>query len=222
MSITIGYDTIWANVSHLPAGAQWAGYSTGTGDVPWPRAWLDAHPGVLRYCQDPGATDTTADVLDVETGAATVADCPGWVRAASVHWATGTRPGQRRPAIYVNGSNITPVANALTAAKLTARLVVANWNLDQAEATVAVLAAIALLSSGAADPFPVVGLQFSDPGPYDIDVYSSAWLADVSRKPLPAPPAVITDGVLQSAAMGWTGHRMRSADHGETWTEVNE
>ena len=40
--------------------------------------------------------------------------------------------------------------------------------------------------------------------------------------PKPPPPAVITDGILVSKTMGWTGHRMKSADHGETWTEVNE
>src|SRR5258708_2145490 len=40
--------------------------------------------------------------------------------------------------------------------------------------------------------------------------------------PKPPPPAVITDGILVSKTMGWTGHRMQTADHGETWTEVNE
>ena len=40
--------------------------------------------------------------------------------------------------------------------------------------------------------------------------------------PKPPPPAVITDGILVSKTMGWTGHKMRSSDHGETWSEVNE
>ena len=40
--------------------------------------------------------------------------------------------------------------------------------------------------------------------------------------PKPPPPAVITDGILVSKTMHWTGHKMRSADHGETWTEINE
>jgi hypothetical protein len=40
-------------------------------------------------------------------------------------------------------------------------------------------------------------------------------------RPVTPPPAVITDGVLVSAAMGWTGHRMKTADHGKTWTAVN-
>ena len=44
------------------------------------------------------------------------------------------------------------------------------------------------------------------------------------RPPVPPPPvpADITDGILVSRTMRWTGHRMKSADHGETWTEVNE
>jgi Domain of unknown function (DUF1906) len=39
--------------------------------------------------------------------------------------------------------------------------------------------------------------------------------------PPPPPPKVVTDGILVSRAMGWTGHKMRSADHGHTWTPVN-
>ena len=39
--------------------------------------------------------------------------------------------------------------------------------------------------------------------------------------PPPPPPAVITDGILVSKTMHWTGHRMKSGDHGKTWTAVN-
>lgn len=45
------------------------------------------------------------------------------------------------------------------------------------------------------------------------------WPRPVVPKPL--PPAVITDGILVSKAMGWTGHKMKTADHGKTWTAVN-
>jgi len=40
-------------------------------------------------------------------------------------------------------------------------------------------------------------------------------------RPVSPPPAVISDGILVSPAMGWTGHRMKTADHGQTWTPVN-
>jgi GH25 family lysozyme M1 (1,4-beta-N-acetylmuramidase) len=62
-------------------------------------------------------------------------------------------------------------------------------------------------------------------GKCDTNVYHGtlaelAALASPAAKPPPVP-AVITDGLLVSKTMGWTGHRMRSADHGVTWTAVN-
>ena len=224
LPVTIGFDATWADMSSLPLGAQWAGYSTGTGIVPWPRAWLDAHPGVLRICQDPDLTDDTADYGDIEWQAGLVDQAPGFITRARAAWHAAKRPGQRWPGLYVNGSNLHPVANALVAARIPppVPVILADWNLSQAAATADVLAAIAMLASGTPDPFPIVGIQFTDPGPYDIDVYSSAWLANVSRKPVPQPPRLISDGILVSKVMGWTGHRMRSGDHGETWTEINE
>jgi hypothetical protein len=64
-----------------------------------------------------------------------------------------------------------------------------------------------------------VAIQDRFAGVYDL----STVLDDSWPGPIPGPPpAVITDGILVSPTMGWTGHRMRSVDHGETWTEVNE
>jgi hypothetical protein len=170
--VVVGHDCITSNVEHLPAGLA-VGYTTGDG-IAWTQAQWDAHPGALRICQDAGATDTTADYLDVESGAATPADCPGWAKAAHANWVANKRPGQRTPAIYVNGNNVTAVANALKAGGIESGvgIVLANWNLDQAEATADVLA-----GSG---PYPVVGIQFSDPGPYDSDIFSVAWVNNVS------------------------------------------
>lgn len=62
-------------------------------------------------------------------------------------------------------------------------------------------------------------------GAADVDLHTAAspdfgqWPRPAVPKP--APPAVVSDGVLVSKTMGWTGHRMRSADHGRTWTPVN-
>lgn len=63
-------------------------------------------------------------------------------------------------------------------------------------------------------------------GAADVDVHKAV-TADFGQWPRPVvppppPPAVITDGILVSKTMHWTGHRMKSSDHGETWTEVNE
>src|SRR5260370_22686352 len=104
------YDATHANIFHLPHG-QAAGYSTGSGGVPWTRGDWVAHPGAVQIDQSPVNTslDELADVLDVETGAATVADVPGWAEAAAANFFTGARPGQRHPAIYLNLSNLTPL-----------------------------------------------------------------------------------------------------------------
>src|SRR6516162_2517112 len=138
---TVGYDVIGANLQHAPAGAQLAGYSTGSGPVPWSAAQFTAHPGTVRIDQDPAASDPTADVLDVERGAATTGDCPGWAKRAMADYGAATRPGQRWPAVYASASEVTPVVNALIAGGVTTGvgLWVANWDLTKAQAFADVL-----------------------------------------------------------------------------------
>lgn len=184
-------DAIGANVSRLPAG-QAAGYTTGSGGVAWTAAQFAARPGTIRICQDTTASDHTADVLDVETGAASPAQCPGWYRAALASYTTGTRPGQRYPCIYCNLSALPAAANALTAAGIRAGpcLWLADWNVNEAGAA-------ALVTFGQVTPYPVAGVQYSNTGGggvYDLSVFSTGWLEQVSGKapapPPPAPPAV--------------------------------
>jgi hypothetical protein len=179
--IVIGYDTTHANITHLPPGQQAAGYTTGPPFIKWTDADWAAHPGALRIDQDFAASDFTADYLDVETGAATNTEAANWYRKALASYHAATRPGQRAPGIYTSANNVTPLVNALIAAGVTSgpRLIVANWNLAQWQALAEVAAA-----SG---PYPIVGIQFADPGPYDINVFSSAWLHAVSAKPAPPP-----------------------------------
>lgn len=178
------YDAIGANVSSLPSGLA-AGYSTGSGDVPWSAAQFAARPGTVEIDQTPVNTPVNeeADVLDVENGAATVADVPGWCEAAAANFASGKRPGQRTPAVYCNLSNVTGVVNALVAAKIAGgvSLWLANWNLNEAEA-----AALVTLANG---PWPVVGVQYANAGAYDVSVFSAAWLARVSGGAPVTPPA---------------------------------
>ncbi len=176
MPVIVAYDCTHSNLGHVPAG-QLAGYTTGSGGIAWTAADWAAHPGAVRIDQDFAAVDTTADVLDVEAGAATVADCPGWVKRALAAYAANARPGQRRPAIYCSQSNVTAVVNALLAGGVTSgALWLANWNLSQAAALTAV--------ANAGGPFPLVGLQFTDAGvTYDTDVFSATWLATQSGVP---------------------------------------
>lgn len=180
MSLTLGYDTVGRDVHLLPAGAkQVAGYTTGTGIVPWTPQQFAAHPGAIRICQDAAASDSTADVLDIESGAATYADAGPWYRAAVSHRAGGTRPGQRLPCIYTSLSNVTPLVNHLIAEGVHSgpRLWIAHWGVSQAAA------AAAVTETG---PWPIVGYQFTDPGPYDIDLWASDWLT--SGQPVVPPP----------------------------------
>jgi hypothetical protein len=170
----VGYDVTGAALGHAPAGAQLAGYSTGTGGIAWTAAQWTAHPGAVRIDQDPFASDPTADVLDVENGAATFADCPGWVRRALADYQSAARPGQRSPAIYASASNITIVANQLVGAGITGGvgLWVADWGFTQAQAFADVV--------NAAGPFPVVAVQWRSLAWYDEDVFSAGWLDAVS------------------------------------------
>ena len=177
MSIVIGYDATHANLSHVPAGRQVAGYTTGTPDIQWTPMDEANHPGWVRICQDAGASDRTADVLDIERGAATITDAPAWYRDAAGHYHAGSRPGQRFPAMYTSQANVTPLINELIKNGVTSgpRLIVANWNLTEAGAETDVL--------DASGPFPIAGVQFASLQFYDIDAWSESWLALVSKVP---------------------------------------
>src|SRR5208282_1503 len=166
------FDATHDNIGALPAGTQVAGYTTGTGThIRWTDADFAAHPGAVRIDQDPAASDPTADVLDIETGAATPASAPGWVTRALASRASQARPGQRSPAVYMSQSRVTEVVNALIAGGIGsgAGLWIANFSLTQAQATAMVL--------NASGPFPVIGVQFRDAGSFDVSVFSSDWLA---------------------------------------------
>jgi Putative peptidoglycan binding domain len=183
----VGYDAIRTSIPSLPRGAQvYAGYSTGSGVVPWSEQDFADHATALGPClridQDPAASDPTADILDVERGAATFSDCAWWAKRALADFKAGRRPGQRSPAIYMSASNVTTVVNALISGGVTSGvgLVVANWSIGEPQAVHDVLAA--------AGPFPVVGVQWADDGAFDADVFSREWLARQSGKPAPHPP----------------------------------
>jgi len=181
MSIVLGFDATSSGLAHVPAGQhQLAGYTTqlNPGDgIAWTTPQWDAHPGAIRICQNAAATDLTADVLDIERGAATIADAPGWYRDAVGHYHAGTRPGQRWPAFYASQDNITPLVNHLISSGITSGpgLIIANWSISEGQAAHEVL--------GAGGPFPVKGMQFQSFQFYDVDVWSESWLAVVSKVP---------------------------------------
>jgi hypothetical protein len=176
MTVVIMHDAIGANVSHLPPG-QVAGYTTGIGIVPWSAAEWAAHPGAVRICQDVGASDITADVLDVEFNAATNGEAARWYKSALHSYQTIARAGQRHPAIYTSASNLTPLVNALISGGVTSgpNLWVARWDFNQAAETAAV--------NAASGPFPICGVQFANGTFYDTSVMSSSWLSQVAHIP---------------------------------------
>lgn len=205
MTVTVldGADATGANVSALPAGlGVVAGYATGTGPVPWTSADWEAHPDAIRIDQSPQNTvmDETADVLDYEQGAATLADVAPWALAAKAAWAAGTRPGQRHPAVYASRSSLTAVCNALAAARVTGvGLWVADWTGDRA-------AAVAMLEASSG-PYPVIGVQYANAGEYDKDVFLESWVSARSAvpgpQPAPAPKPAVPPGQWDDPA-AWT------------------
>lgn len=168
---TLVDDETRAFIGSAPAGADLAGYTTGSAGINWLSADWTAHPTAVRIDQDAGATDGTADVLDVQPGAATPADSPGWAMRARASYAAATRPGQRMPATYQSLSQVNLVTAALRAGGITGGvgLWIADWMNSQATAQ----AMIGTTYGG----FPVIGVQYRNAGTYDMDVFDTTWWA---------------------------------------------
>jgi len=162
----------------------------------------------VRICQN-GGSDTTADVLDVEAGAATNEDAAIWYPKARADYEAGRRPGQRRPALYTSANNVTPLVNTLIAAGITAGpgLWQAHWGIGQAAAEEMLNA-----SSG---PFPVVGVQYQNGATYDYDVWLESWLTATSVSPTPPPTPTVPpwqEAMMQALPVlrqGSTGQHVR-------------
>jgi hypothetical protein len=188
--ITI-YDCTGANLGKftVPPGVGLAGYDTGSADIRWSPAQYAAHPGALHIDQDPQASDYTADILDAERGAVPVGSplIAAWYIKTLTNYQKGTRPGQRRPAIYQSASNVTATVNALIADGITSGpgLVVANWSIGDPAATAMV--------QDAAGPFPIVGVQWLNEPRFDVGIYSGAWVNTRSTASAPPPHPVETD-----------------------------
>lgn len=188
MSITIAYDVTSANYEHAPKGQQLALYVTGSKDVRATPGQLAANPGAVLIDQTPtsGVWDATADVDDFENGAVRLDELAGRAKSRIASFKAGHRAGQRTPLVYFSETNIHVVVNALMAGGVMGGvgLFVANWSVGQANA-------IARVTAGAG-PFPIVGFQFKNTGPFDIDVFSTAWLGNRSGHvvpgTMPAPP----------------------------------
>lgn len=220
MSIVAGHDATHDNIGHLPPG-QAAGYTTGTSGIRWTSADWKAHPGAVRIDQDFAASDPSADVLDVERGAATYADCPVWAKKAKADFANAVRPGQRRPAIYFSASAVHDVVNALVngGVKDGVGLFIASWGIGEQAA----MADIA----NASGPFPIVAVQYMNGPFFDYDVFDSAWLDDVSGNINPVHNLHVTKtgytgiNIAWDAAPGATGYTAHAQAKGRMLHTVN-
>lgn len=192
MGIVVGFDAIHANISHLPAGHQAAGYVTGSSEIVWTNADWQAHPNAVRIDQSPSASiwDATADVDDFENGAVALDELAPRAKERMASFKNVTRPGQREPAVYMSASNISAVVNALIAGGVHSGvgLYVAHFGVSESDAVLAV--------QNASGPFPIIGFQFANGTFFDSDIFSSQWLNNVSKKPTPPP-------VDWSAHSGW-------------------
>jgi hypothetical protein len=200
-SITVVADVTGAQYPAAPAGITKALYVTGSAGVPATASQLAANPGCVRIAQSPVLSideASLADVLDQESGAATLADCAPWAKAAIAAFKAVKRPGQREPLIYMSASGVSDVVNALVKGGVTSGvgLWVANWDLTQVDAISAVVSA--------AGPFPIHAVQYHNAGGYDLSVFSTAWLTTRASVAKPKP-AVPPGQWLNGAAWTWDG-----------------
>jgi hypothetical protein len=209
MTLVWGWDATHSDLGGVPAG-QGAGYTTGTPDIKWTDADWAAHPGAVRIDQDGRASDTTADIADVEAYAVTPAEAARWLIDARVGYHGSVRPGQRNPGIYCNVSTCPSVNDALVAAGFTSGvplwLARPGLTMDEAGALIGTTTGV----------FVIVGVQFADRGAFDSDVFDSAWLDTVSSG-APEPPVTPSapEGNLDMAnmpelAQGATGGPVRT------------
>jgi hypothetical protein len=174
------YDTATKGVPFLPVAAQVAGYTTGSG-IAWTAAQFAArnkpYPAV-RIDQDAGASDPTADILDVENGAATVAEVGHWITLARASFINRTRPGQRWPGIYCGLANLDPVIANLKANGIITGVPFGIPDLTNRADAVAKV-------SSATGPFPRVWQQHLFSSNYDSGIVSVPWLTKVSGPVIP-------------------------------------
>jgi hypothetical protein len=171
MSNVLTYDCTSDNLGYAPA-AQRAGYGTGGPGIQWDTAQWEANPGAIVIDQDPKATDHTADALDIESGAATVDDIPGWGVDALAAYKSGARPGQRMPLVYCSGANVAAVTGKLAAEKFSTD----DFGIWLADPSLTLAEAEAKIGTDAGHGFKYAGVQYQWDAKYDVDVFSATWL----------------------------------------------
>lgn len=176
-NIVQAYDCTHVNLPATEAahpGAQLVGYSTAVGSfIGWTAAEFAAHPRAVHIDQHGGGQDDfTADYLDIEAGAGTPQMAAMWVEKAMQSYLRVERAMQRWPSLYMPGSMVHEVANALVAGKVPfpVGLNLAEWGSNQTLDK--------HLIQTAGGPFPIIGFQYLFPpgSPYGYNYFSANWL----------------------------------------------
>lgn len=173
----LAQDATHTNQSHIPAGTQAAGYDTGSGGIAWSSSDYAAHDKpfpAIHIDQDAGASDYLSDILDVESGAATPAECARWVANARANYNSAVRRGQRWPGIYCSQSTAGSVQSALGSAGISnVPFWIAEWGIGEAQAQ-------SNVADGSGGGYPTIGWQYQNGTYVDYDVFSVPWLTTVS------------------------------------------
>lgn len=188
------YDSV--DPSKLPNSPQMvAGYANGRVSQ-WPQSAWVAFRGIPHATIDVLGTDHVADVLDVETGDASVSTAVEWVRTK---W---QGPIIYPPVIYCNRSTLTPLFNAMNAAGFEVVRHFRLWvgTLDGTRAL--------------ADMTGVTAVQYEDAGEYDVSiVYDDAWMPGIQGH---SQPVSVTRGIVVDHDL--VTHAVQSTDGGRTWS----
>jgi hypothetical protein len=166
----------------------WSPSWKAAGGMPAGANWWDLFPNAIRLVIVLHASHE-GDILDVESGAATADEVPGWVQRFN-------RPGRRRPTIYSSRGAWKYIVKALETAGLSASAV--DWWAATLDGTTDVSGAVAVQFCGAADS--------NDPcrtdGHYDKSLILDPSWVGLSATPTPAMaeavcPCAVKDSVTR-------------------------
>jgi hypothetical protein len=233
VNVQTGMDTIGTSSGNIPTGTAFVGcYVSGEGDVPWSQEQMARFPetSLIRIYQGAGSYPGVGgyDMMDVESGAITVAQCAseGEKRVnAEYQWTI----------IYGTDSTLSEVSSALQALGESIwnghfACFLANWNLNENEAE-------ALLGTSV-HGMTCVGVQWASPSSnpnticpgtektlkemnIDLSVIDASFLP-IAKAPIepnpPGQPLIIGMVVYEPSGSDYGAKDVQSADGGKTWT----
>lgn len=228
---TLMIDTIHQTAGNIPAGTpKVAGYVTGTPEIRWTQAdWgRFPHAGQITIDQGHGTDIHAAKVLDVEQGAATPAEAARWAherKAAGIGFSDIYISASRIPDLLAQLHDLGPAEWFVGHV----RLWVANWSLNQAEATAILgtelfglrVAAVQWASPSSNPTLRVPGSQMTlRQANVDLSITEDSWHAAPGTQPpapTPAPHPIQRGMLVTEHDTDLVGRAVTSHDGGKTW-----